>query len=237
MKKIFTLLMISAAFIAQAQPALLTEHFDYPAGALLRDNGWNPHSAAATNPLSVHSSGLSWFLTPYQGSGVGRAALVNNTGSDENRPLSSSVDSGTVYAAFLVKPTGVVSNDGSGFFFHFAQYSNPTNPDYTSISNAFRARTFITTGSSDASFRLGLTFNSATVPSNLGVDVTNDLDTSKTYLVVVKYSFVSGPDNDSVSLFVFADGDSITTEPAIPTLGPYGGTAADIGSIQAVALR
>lgn len=237
MKKLFIFLLISAAFAASAQPALLTEHFDYPAGALLRDNGWNPHSAAATNPQTVHSSGLSWTLTSYLGSGVGRAALVNNTGADENRALASAVDTNAVYAAFLLKPAGIVSTDGSGFFFHFAQYSDPGNPDPTSISTAFRARTYIVNGSNDASFRLGLTFNSATVPSNTGVDLTNDLDTSKTYLVVVKYTFVSGPDNDSVSLYVFEDGDSISAEPATPTLGPYGGTASDIGSIQAVALR
>jgi hypothetical protein len=237
MKLFLSLLLLSLTTVTVAQTALLTEDFDYPAGAFLRDNGWNPHSAASTNPQMVHSSGLSWTTTPYRGGGVGRAAAVVNTGADENRTLSASVDTGTVYAAFLLKTSGVVTTDGSGFFFHFAQYSDPTNPVYTSISTAFRARTYITTGSNDASFRLGLTFNSATVPSNVGVDVTNDLDTSKTYLVVVKYNFVPGADNDEVSMYVFEDGDSITSEPASPTLGPFVGTAADITAIQAIALR
>jgi hypothetical protein len=219
-----------------AQSPLLVEHFDYPANAQLRDHGWTPHSAGGTNPLAVHTTGLAWTITPYAGSNLGLAAAVTNTGSDENKPFSSAVDSNSVYAAMLVKPGGEVTTAGAGYFFHLAQYADPVNPDPTSISTAFRARTFIATGSTPATFRLGLSFNSATVPSNVGVDVTNDLDTAKTYLVVVKYTFVSGPDNDQVSLFVFEDGDSITTEPA-PTLGPLTGTAPDVTSLQAVALR
>jgi hypothetical protein len=238
MKKIYLITLLTAVFAsADAQSLLLIENFDYPAGAQLRDHGWFAHSAAATNPQTVAASGLTLGSTVYFGNGIGNAALVNNTGSDENRPFSANRDSGDVYASFLLKTTGPVTTDGSGIFFHFVTYSNTTTPDYTSISSAWRARTFITTGSTAASFRLGLTFNSATVPSTAGVDVTNDLDTAKTYLVVVKYSFVSGADNDQVSLFVFDEGDTLRNEPATPALGPYGGTAVDATVLQGVALR
>ena len=238
MKKVYLLACFCLLCnLSSAQTALLTENFDYPAAAPLRDHGWNPHSAASTNPLTISNGGLSLGTTPYFGNNIGRAALVANTGSDENRPLSSYRDSGSVYASFLLKTTGAVTADGSGYFFHFVEYSDPANPVFTAISTAHRARTYITTGSTPANFRIGLTFNSATVPSAVGVDVTNDLDTSKTYLVVVKYTFVSGADNDQVSLFVFQDGDSIRTEPATPTLGPFGGTAADVTFLQGVALR
>lgn len=238
MKKIYLITLLTAVFgSADAQSLLLIENFDYPAGAQLRDHGWFAHSAAATNPQTVAASGLSLGSTVYFGNGIGNAALVNNTGSDENRPFTANRDSGDVYASFLLKTTGPVTTDGSGIFFHFVTYSNTTTPDYTSISSAWRARTFITTGSTAASFRLGLTFNSATVPSTVGVDVTNDLDTAKTYLVVVKYSFVSGADNDQVSLFVFEEGDTLRNEPVTPTLGPYGGTAVDAPVLQGIALR
>jgi len=238
MKKTYLITLLTAVFAsADAQSLLLIENFDYPAGAQLRDHGWFAHSAAATNPQTVAASGLTLGSTVYFGNGIGNAALVNNTGSDENRPFTANRDSGDVYASFLLKTTGPVTTDGSGIFFHFVTYSNTFNPDYTSISSAWRARTFITTGSTAASFRLGLTFNSATVPSTVGVDVTNDLDTAKTYLVVVKYSFVSGADNDQVSLFVFDEGDTLRNEPATPTLGPYGGTAVDATVLQGVALR
>jgi hypothetical protein len=239
MKKMYVLMALLGlcATTASAQTLLLTENFDYPAGAQLRDHGWNPHSAAATNPQTVAATGLSLGNTVYFGNNIGQAALVNNTGSDENRPFTANRDSGDVYASFLLKTSGAVTADGSGFFFHFVTYSNPTNPDFSAVSTAFRARTYIATGSSAAHFRLGLTFNSATVPSTVGTDLTNDLDTAKTYLVVVKYSFVDGPDNDQVSLFVFEDGDTLRNEPVTPTLGPYGGTAADASILQGVALR
>ncbi len=238
MKKIYSVFMFFViAISANGQGLLLSENFDYPAGAQLRDHGWYAHSGATTNPISVATSGLSLGSTPYFGNGIGRAALVNNTGSDENQPLTANRDSGHVYASFLLKTTGEITTDGSGFFFHFVEYSAPTNPVYTAISTAFRARTFIIRGSSPANFRLGLNYNSATVPSAIGIDVTNELDTSKTYLVVVKYSFVSGADNDQVSLFVFENGDSLQNEPSTPTLGPFGGTAADLTVLQGVALR
>lgn len=233
----WTMLCCFFSFAATAQNTLLIENFDYPAAVPLRDNAWYAHSAASTNPINTSTVGLSLGTTLYFGNNVGKAALVNNTGSDENRPLNAFRDTGSVYASFLIKTTGGVTADGSGYFFHFVQYSDTASPVFTAISTAHRARTYITTGSTPASFRLGLTFNSATVPSTAGVDVTNDLDTSKTYLVVVKYTFVSGADNDQVSLFVFQDGDSIRTEPATPTLGPFGGTAADVAIIQGVALR
>lgn len=237
MKNLLSTLFLFVAFSAQGQRLLLSENFDYPAAAPLRDHGWFAHSAASTNPIATHNNGLSLGNTPYFGNNIGRAALVNNTGSDENKPLSANVDTGSVYASFLLKTNGEVSTDGSGFFFHFVEYSTPSAPVYTAVSTAFRARTYITTGSTAAHFRLGLTFNSATIPSNLGVDVTNDLDTSQTYLVVVKYTFVAGADNDEVSLYVFEDGDSLQQEPASPTLGPFTGTAADVSMIQGIALR
>jgi len=237
MKNFLLLGFFSLAFNAQGQTLLLSENFDYPAGAPLRDHGWYVHSGGTTNPITVSATGLSLGTTLYFGNAIGRAASVNNTGADENRPLSANRDSGSVYASFLLKTSGEITTDGSGYFFHFVEYSNPSAPVYTAISTAHRARTYITVGSTPASFRLGLTFNSATVPSAVGVDVTNDLDTSKTYLVVVKYTFVSGADNDQVSLFVFENGDTLTNEPATATLGPFGGTAADLSQIQGVALR
>lgn len=230
------LLFLSCCSV-HAQSLLLVENFDYPPNVEIRNFGWTPHSGANNNPLRTSTFGLSLGTTPYFGNNIGNAVLVDNTGSDENKPLSAWVDSGSVYASFLVKANGTVTTDGSGFFFHFAQYSDVSNPVFTAVSTAFRARTFIATGSTPAHFRLGLTFNAAAVPATVGTDLTNDLDTSKTYLVVVKYTFVPGPDNDEVSLYVFDDGDSISTEPANPTIGPLTGTAADAQAIQGVALR
>jgi hypothetical protein len=238
MMRIYLLYILTIFYFSSVgQNYLLEEHFDYDEETEIRANGWTPHSAGGTNPLKVTAPGLNLINTPYIGGGVGNAVAVNNTGSDENKPFEKDINEGSVYAAFLLKPGEAVSSDGSGVFFHFVTYSNSENPDYTSISTAFRSRTSVAPGSSDAFFRIGLTFNTAAVPTDVGVNLTEDLDISKTYLVVVKYTFVAGDDNDEVSIFIFEDGDDISEEPATPTLGPYGGTAADASILQGVALR
>lgn len=222
----------------RAQNPLLVEHFDYTAGTNLQANGWYSHSAPTTNPIKVTDGGLSWSRTPYLGSGVGNAAAVNNTGSDENRPFSSWASSGNVYVAFLININKVVNAASQGYFFHIGEYTNASTPTYTSISTSFRARTYVVPGDSASKFRLGLTFNSGTAPNTAGVNITDNLDTGKTYLAIVKYSFITGAtNNDSVSLYVFADGDDISVEPAKPTLGPLAGDQPDVNFIQHVALR
>ncbi len=230
--KITILSFLAATMLSQGQNVFLAEHFNYPADTLIRDFGWNSHSAATTNPIRTTASGLSWTQTAYLGSGVGNAAAVNNTGSDENKNLTSYVDSGDVYISFLARVNNEVTSTNSGFFLHTGQYSNTSSPVFTSTSSAFRARTFIAPGATGAKFKFGISFNT-TSPNG----TTADLDTGVTYLVVVKYSFVPGTANDSVSLFVFADGDMIQNEPAVPSAGPFAGTQGDMDVCQYVALR
>jgi hypothetical protein len=237
MRKYFMLsLSVVLGAMLHAQNVFLVEHFNYTPGTTLQSNGWNTHSAGTTNPIQVSNGGLAWTQTPYIGSGIGNAAAVNNNGSDENRPLSSFVDSGSVYVSFLMRVNGAVTTTNAGFFFHIGEYANVANPVFTSISTAFRARTFIATGSSADKYRLGLAFNASAVPS-APAELTSELDTGATYLVVVKYQFVPGTLNDLVSLYVFADGANIATEPATPAIGPLTGTAADLAVAQYVALR
>jgi hypothetical protein len=235
------MILLSLAFSCgtlSAQNVFLVEHFNYPANDELRQHGWTPHSAAATNPLKVSPSGLAWSQTNYLGSGIGNAASIDNTGSDENRPLSTlTLDSGVVYTSFLARVNGTVTTSGEGFFFHVGQYSNTTLPAFTSINNGFRGRTFKVPGSSADKFKFGLTFNAASVGANTTVA---EYDTGTTYLLVLKYEFFPGAMNDSVSLYIFADGDAIDIEPATPALGPFGSTASNAGDLdffQLVALR
>jgi hypothetical protein len=229
MKKLYSFLM-SFAILAMSfgQTVYLAEHFDYKAGDKLQDNNWYAHSAGTTNPILVTDGGLSWSKTAYLGSGVGNAAAVSNTGSDENRPFSTWASSGNVYTSFLLK----VDTVSPGFFFHLGFYSNTSSPVYTSLSTSFRARTFIDNGSTAAHFKLGLDFNSSTA-----TNFTGDLKIGETYLVVVKYAFIDGTGNDEVSLYVFADGDDISSEPTTPAIGPLTGTVADADILQAVCLR
>jgi len=245
MKKIYLFISLISTSCFFGQVNYLVDNFDYTAASLLTASGWTSHSGGTTNAVAVNTGGLSW--NTYIGSGVGNAALVNNTGQDVNKPLAGNISDGSVYASFLFKPSAAVtSTSTSNYFFHFLKYGNETTPVYTAINSAFRARAFVLQGTDPATqFKLGLNFNAADYisPSN----VTADLDITKTYLVVVKYTFVDGLLNDTVSMYVFAEGDSISTEPATPTLGPIAATltgtapnqvlADDLNVIQGVALR
>jgi len=238
MKRLYsTACLLLLAHLTFGQTVLLTENFNYTAGDSLRSNGWTSHSGGTTNALRVTAPGLSWTQTPYRANNVGNAAGVNNTGADENRNFSSYPNSGSVYISFMAKVNVPTTNL---FFLHTGQYSNTASPDFSAVSTSFRGRVFAVPGSTASKFRFGLTFNSSTVTGVVGTDVTQDLDTSKTYLVVLKYRIVAGASNDSVSLFVFEDGDNIALEPATPTLGPVtftGATVPDADTLQYVALR
>jgi len=238
-KTLYALLFILSTLFGNAQQMLLEEHFNFNSGDSLVKNGWYSHSGTGTFPIRVHSEGLALQKTLYRGNGIGKAARVSNNGSDENRPFSSYPDTGNIYASFLLKVHGQVTSLNQGYFLHLGDYTNITSPTFTSTSTAFRGRTFITTGSSADKFKLGLAFNATAFPVNVGVDATSDLDTGVTYLVVLKYSFIPGANNDSVRLYVFKDGDDIRTEPKTPACGPLGrtGTVPDMPKAQYLALR
>jgi len=210
----------------------LADNFNYVSGTALTTNGWFAHSGIGNNPIMVSTSGLSW--NGYVGSGTGNAALVNNTGEDVNRPLVAKVDTGSAYVSFLVNVSAPFLAEGEGYFLHYATYENETpNTTFSNVTTAHRGRTFVALGSNpNTQFKLGLSFNAGT-PSGS----TPDLNIGQTYLVVLKYTFIEGSNNDLVSLYVFAEGDDISVEPTTPTLGPLTGTAADAISLQALALR
>ena len=231
MKKTLLFLAATATIGGYAQNPLLVEHFNDTTNALLTNMGWYAHSGGTTNAVAVVSPGLSWTQTAYPGSGVGNAAGVVSTGQDVNKPLAANVDTGAVYTSFLIKANGTVA---TSYFFHYAEYSNIATPNYSSITTAFRARTFVLPGTNPATqFKVGLTFNNSSVTA----DTTANLTIGTTYLVVVKYQFVSGAANDQVSLWLFEDGDNIASLPATPTIGPLTGTQSDLTAVQAIALR
>lgn len=233
MKKSISLGILFLSTMLLAQTTYVSDNFNYPAGNELTEHGWYAHSAAGTNPILVGTPGLSW--AGYIGSGVGNAALINNIGQDINKPFSSNISSESVYASFLMKVSAPFSADGTGFFMHYGYFTNNLTPDadYANLALAFRGRTFVVQGTDpDTQFKLGLSFNATATSGE-----TSDLNIGQTYLVVLKYEFIAGELNDEVSLYVFAEGDDIATEPATPTIGPFLGTAADAPALQAIALR
>lgn len=236
MKKLYTFLVLFSFGFTFGQTNYLVEHFNYAAAAPLTSNGWTAHSGT-TNPILVSTAGLTF--SGYTGSGVGNAALVNNTGEDLNKPFGADISSGSVYASFLVSVTATTP---LVYFFHLGYYANTAAPVYNALNAGFRARTYIAPGTDPATqFKLGLAFNATATQGE-----TSNLTIGQTYLVVVKYKFIDGATNDEVSLFVYSTTDAIpSTEPATPTLGPFTNTVsgtpavatADAPVLQAVVLR
>ena len=200
MKKFtFLTVLISVLYLAcffqksSAQTLLLDENFDYPAGDLLTAHGWTAHSGAGSQAITVNSSGLTF--PGYISSGIGNAALVDNTGEDVFKPFTTQT-TGSVYAAFMVKITTVAA----GYFFHFS-----TNP----AISTFRGKVFM-----DASNHFGVSLG-----SNTGTFASSTFTLGNTYLLVIKYQVVAGTLNDIMSMYIF-DSSFPLTEPATPTIGP-----------------
>jgi len=191
-------LLFSTNIFAQV---LLEENFDYPAGDTLTNHGWVAHgTGVGINPITVVSPGLLFPGQP--GSGVGNAALMDDSGEDVHK-LFTSVTSGAVYTSFMVEVNG--TQGGQTDFLHYSP-----NPHSTS----YRASVWI----NDDSFnpRFGLSFGSAAL-SFTGFTY----NFFETYLCVLKYENVAGADNDEVSLYIFDAANPPTNiEPATPTIGP-----------------
>lgn len=200
MKKIYLFLLLCISSFAFAQAPLLVEDFNYTEGDDLVTKGWTSHSGTS-NPILVTSPGLTF--NGYVGSNIGLSAGVNNTGYDLNKSFGAQT-SGTIYTSFLVNATASIS--AGVYFFHYFDPTAATN---------HRARTFISTSTESGKMVVGLSFNSST-PTNM----TTTLNMGQTYLFVVKYKIMDGALNDEVSLFVFAENDNFSSEPATPTIGP-----------------
>ena len=204
MKKIFTLfsaLLLCLTFSLRAQ--LLVEEFNYTAGTTLTANGWNAHSAAGNNSMTVGAASLT-FPT-YSAAGFGGSGISAGNGEDINS-LFTTVSQGSTYASFLVKVDTVGT---ANYFFHFGE-----NP----MGTIFRARVFV---KEDATLTNAVNFG---LSVGSGTQVTYDATAypkGSTLLIVIKYTIISGTTNDEVSLFVFdQNATSIATEPTTPNVGP-----------------
>lgn len=206
MKKITLLLsFIACVLVAQGQ-TLFVEDFNYTLGSGIKAAGWAIHSGAGANPDSILVvDGLSF--AGYPGSGVGGAASVTKGYADQHKTFASQT-SGTVYLSFMVK--SLASNAAASYFIHLGP---------TTIGTTFFSRVWINMAGNG----LGLGDSAPTtyVPISLNT----------TYLVVLKYDFVSKTN----SLYVFET--LPTSEPAsaqatfLEVKGPAATTPTDLGSV------
>ena len=233
MRLLLLLAGLGLATTAGAQP-LLVENFSYAAGSLpaVSDSLWKVHSGNAS-PVLVADSNL--VFAGYSGA-AGRAAFVlGGAGSreDVNRRFAP-VTAGPVYASMLVRVRAATATPD--YFFHLAEQAVQTGTNGGINSATFRARLFAVRDG--AGFRLGI---SKTTTATAAIAFDPAVRTfGTTYLVVVKHDVVAGATNDAISLNVFAEGESFTTEPATPDAATTDGGGPDpVGDVVpgAVVLR
>ncbi len=215
MKKILllslTILLITSASESQI---LLDENFNYTIGDSLGAHGWVSFSGGNTNVLTVTAPGLVY--SGYVLSNIGFSTRVRNNGQDAYRQFTP--DSSTsVYCSFMVRVDSALTGD-----YFLALLPNSSTTNYT-------GRVYIkdTTG--------GVKFG-VSKSTNPIVYTTPTYSYSITYLIVLKYTFLSGgAQDDEVRLYVITGGIP-GTEPA-PTIGPITQAINDAPHIARVALR
>ncbi|HOW30950.1 MAG TPA: lamin tail domain-containing protein [Bacteroidales bacterium] len=217
-KPLLYYLLLSTLFIAgftsgvKAQ-LLFEENFAYPVGDLLTAHGWANHSGTS-NFIAVTAASINY--TNYQSSGIGEEITLTSSGEDVNKQFTAQ-STGAVYASFIANITSA-STTGD-YFFHLGATAMGTN---------FKARIFV---KKDASNNVAFGVAHSTTAANYS-GFSYSLNT--TYLIVVKYSFVSGTANDVVSIFINpVIGDP---EPASPLVSNTD-TPTDPIDIGTVALR
>lgn len=208
------LLAMLGLFIPAASAQLLfQENFPYPAGTDLTASGnWAAHSSAASNPVKVVASNLTF--PGYPSTGGNAAYLTGGSGGreDVNRAFAG-VSSGSVYAAALIRVDSA-GTDGE-YVMHFG-------PD--PVGTTFRGRVFVR--DQGTGFQFGISKASSAVANVVWDPTTYSFGT--TYLVVLKYTIVSGDTNDTTVLYVFKPGDTFATEPATPNASASDTIGSDI---------
>jgi hypothetical protein len=214
MKKVLTFLFLFLLLTHYSKgQVLMDENFNYTAGDSLGAHGWVTFSGT-TNTLVVVSPGLSF--TGYVNSNIGNAARVRNNGYDAYKQFAGD-SAGNIYCAFMVKVDSALTGD---YFLALLPDNSTTN---------YTGRVFAKDSSGLIAFGVSKSTNPIvyTVPSYLY---------GSTYLLVVKYTFLTGSNtDDEVRLFVIT-GTVPVIEPA-PTIGPVTQAITDAPNISRVALR
>ena len=198
------LVAVMLATTAAGAAPLLEENFSFTGD--LTANGWT-QSGAGTPTIATASPGL--IYSGYAGSDLGNAAgFAAVAGQDVSKSFTS-VNSGSVYLAFLLNGTSV----GSGAY-------------------------FVELGQAQAGMNCNFHARSATGGFNVGISKAGSAtwgsavySLNTTYLVVMKYTFVSGSSNDEMKLWINpAIGGIEPTADVTTTSGTDG--AASLGYLQ-----
>lgn len=205
-----------------ASDLLLLENFNYTAGELttVASGIWTVNSGGGTNNVPVVAGALT--MAGYPSSNVGNSITLTTTGQDAFRDFTgSSATSGDLYVSFLMN---VTSAQATGDYF-FAMLPSGNTSNYT-------GRTFIK--SSGSGFVIGISKGSVGANETLTYGTT-EFSFNTTYLVVIKYSFVSGATNDTASIYVLTSVPG--TEPSTAAAANNTNTNADQANLGRIGIR
>jgi hypothetical protein len=211
-KLILFFFIINSTLLAQ----LIEENFDYgnSAGELrIVTSNWTRHSGTV-NDFMYTTSGLTY--TGYLSSGIGGAAAIAASGTDDVNRTFTSQNSSTVYYSFLVNASSVTTTGGD-YNIHFGS------------TGTHFGRVYFKKGSVSGKFVIG-TSKSTEAASYTSTEYI----TGTTYLIVVRYKFNTGSGtDDEVKLWV---------NPELSGVEPISdltqtSTTSDVSSLNALSLR
>lgn len=186
---------------------LVFDDFNYPVRDSLEGySNWFRDGLNLKNNIKVTSPGLEF--ADYSGSGKGNAVRISNDGEGDivGRYFPSKIDSGSLYMSFMIQVDSMTNATTSGGCISF----NPTGGTYLNTILQIKRLT-------KNSFDFGI------VKSSGALFLNSSFEVHRTYLIVLKYTFIKGTDNDESSLYVFQH-DIPDQEPSKPdlvnTLGP-----------------
>lgn len=187
------------------------DNFSYSIGNLNGQGGWT--ALTGTPPIQVTAPGLTYSDlngSPYQGSGVGNAAMVGATGESDVKLFTSPATNGSVYSSFMLNVTAVQGWPRGDYFFTLMDSSGENC-----------SRLYVRPGEVSGKYQFGLL--AVAVNSPPIVNWTDNLDEfllGTTYLIVVEYNRSCCPTNDVMNLYVFSSTDVVPSSPPTPTEGP-----------------
>lgn len=226
----FAIIGLGISQPASTQP-LLNDSFDYTAGNLYNQGNWWRYGTATENPIQTTETGLVY--AGYQDANVGRAAELGNLTLSESLVKkftegSEAITSGTLYYSALIQVKSAEEKENSILAFISKTYSSDVADGKK--GNEY-GKLFVKKGSSEGKFTLGVERYSLSPAMT-----TEEYELNQTYLVVVKYEFIDGDNNDVISLFV--NPADMETEPAEASAVFNGEIGGDVNfGIQGIELR
>ena len=190
MKKIILIVFVLNNFL-NAQ-IIFEENFEYPAGEPLTNHGWT--LIRNGTPIQVNSGSLNY--SGYNSSGIGNSAALVDTGGQEILHTFPVQSSDSVYFAHIIQVNGA-STDGGVYL-----YAGGQNTTIFSKRLSVHVKKDI---NDYLHFGIG---------KQNGINYINSGNTEgSTNLIIMKYKFNPGTNNDSISIWINPQLTGGETEP------------------------